>query len=49
MKHIVEVRNIHSGFVVERFEFDDAAEALEYAFTMNELMKATPLRYVFMN
>ena len=47
--HIVEVRNIHTGIAVEHIEFTDASEAFEYAFTMNELMIATPLRYVFMN
>ena len=49
MKYIVEVRNIHDGRVVARVEFDDSNDAFEYAYTMNYLMKATPIRYVYMN
>lgn len=47
MTHIVHGINIFTGVVVESYEFDDAAEALEYAVTMNELMRATPIRYKF--
>lgn len=48
MKHIVHEINIFTGLVVGAHEFDEADEALEYAFTMNEIMAATPLRYKFM-
>lgn len=49
MKHIVKEINIHTGITLEVHEFDDAAEAMEYALTMNEIMQATPIRYKFCN
>lgn len=48
MKHIVHEINIFTNTVVGIHEFDDAGDALEYAFTMNEIMSATPIRYKFM-
>lgn len=45
MKTIVQVINVFSREVVETHEFDEAADALEYAVKMNVLMNATPLLY----
>lgn len=49
MKHIVKEINIFSGETVGTHKFDTAAEAIEYAMTMNELMEATPIRYKVCN
>lgn len=48
MKHIVHEINSFTRAIVGIHEFDDSAEAFEWAFTMNQLMEATPIRYVFM-
>lgn len=45
MKHIVQVINVFSGEVIETHEFDNAADAMEYAINMNVAMNATPLLY----
>jgi hypothetical protein len=49
MKYIVEEINISTNVVLERHEFDDAAEAFGWALSMNEAMEATPIRYKFQN
>lgn len=49
MKHIVKEINIFTNATVGTHEFDTAAEATEYAMTMNELMEATPLCYKVCN
>lgn len=49
MKHIVNEVNIFDNAILTTYEFDTAADAMEYAMTMNEIMEATPIRYKYMN
>ena len=45
MKTTVQAINVFTKEVIERHEFDNAADALEYAIKMNVAMNATPLLY----
>lgn len=45
MKYIVKEINQKTFQVTAKYEFNDYADALEYAMDMNETMKATNLRY----
>lgn len=49
MKHIVNEINILDNVILDTHEFDTAADAIEYAMTMNEAMEATPIRYKYIN
>lgn len=49
MTYIVKEINIFTNRTVGVAEFKTEAEAIEYAQTMNELMKATPLIYKYQN
>ena len=45
MKYTVKGINIFDNATIEKWEFNTIDEAVEYACTMNEAMKATPIRY----
>lgn len=45
MKYIAKGINIFTNKTIEEWQFDTIEEAVEYAFTMNEAMAATPIRY----
>lgn len=49
MNYIVKEINIFTNSTIGVYEFHTEAEALEYAQTMNELMKATPISYKYQN
>lgn len=49
MTYIVNEINIFTNAVVGTHEFSAAADAMEYAGIMNEIMEATPIRYKFQN
>lgn len=49
MAYIVNEINIYTNIVVGTAEFASAAEAMEYAQIMNELMRDTPICYKFQN
>lgn len=46
MKHIVREINRTTCATLNKYEFTTAADAMEYAMSMNETMRATDLRYI---
>ena len=46
MKYIVREINRATYATTAKYEFPTAADAMEYAVTMNETMRATNLRYI---
>jgi hypothetical protein len=49
MKYIVKEVNILTNTILTVHEFDNEADALGWAWQMNEAMEATPIRYKFYN
>ena len=49
MKHIVREINILTYATLAKHEFDTAADAIGWATSMNEAMRATPIRYRYCN
>jgi hypothetical protein len=49
MKYIVKEVNILTNTTIATHEFNNEADAFDYAWQMNEAMQATPIRYKFCN